>query len=875
MIKRAIIVSLLLLLSFWVQATHNRAGEISFRNVVGLTYEITVTTYTKYGSGIANKCFLEVQWGDNTSDSLKRVNGPFVNGCNDGEQISSNIYKNIYVAAHTYPSTGVYRVSMADPNRNGQIINIPNSIDVSFYVESIIVIDPFLETNNGPILLNPPIDDACAGQVFYHNPGAYDPDGDSLSYSLIACKEGDVNGNGRDIPGYSFPSASNFITINPVTGDLVWDSPELLGEYNIAIAIEEWRDGEKIGRVIRDMQIDVKNCSNRPPFIDPIPDVCVKAGDTVRVAITGSDPDSNPVTLSATGGPFELVNAATFPQEASGIGTVTADFVWAPSCNEIQFRDYQVSVKITDSNTGVPLVFYRTFNIKVLGPEVTDVSALAIGNTIQVNWSKPSCSNYTALKLYRKSQKTVYFPDSCEIGMPASLGFEEIARIPKSLGDTIFMDDNNGQGIQPGNNFCYRLVAIYPDQSVIEGVEGCLSEESCAFIKKYLPVMTQVSITNTDLVTGTIDIEWSRPDSIDTLLYPGPYEYIVFEYDNAGTKLEIAKTSNLDDTVRTGITRNTVDAPWSYEVDFYNRTPGNVVYLGTSTSASSVFVSPIGLNEAVFLSWSESVPWNNNLYTIYRYNPESGLFEIIGQTDKQNYKDIGLINGDSYCYKIESVGDYSAPEYKTPLLNWSQEVCAIAIDTIPPCSPNLTLDNQCDDGRIIFTWNSLYNEDCDDDIASFDLYYSEDGIQEYQILVTFGKQDTSFDYLNSISVAGCYFMTVTDTNGNTSQGGNVVCVDNCPIFEMPNVFSPNGDDRNDLLTPIQSRYIGDIDVKIYGRWGNLVFATSDPEINWNGFEQSSNKPCTEGVYYYVCTIFEQRIEGQQEVVVSGFVHLFR
>ena len=42
-----------------------------------------------------------------------------------------------------------------------------------------------------PVLLNPPYDKAALGYIFIHNPAAYDPDGDSLSYGLTPCTRED------------------------------------------------------------------------------------------------------------------------------------------------------------------------------------------------------------------------------------------------------------------------------------------------------------------------------------------------------------------------------------------------------------------------------------------------------------------------------------------------------------------------------------------------------------------------------------------------------------------------------------------------------------------------------------------------------------
>lgn len=45
------------------------------------------------------------------------------------------------------------------------------------------------------------------------------------------------------------------MTLDPVTGDLVWISPQMAGEYNIAFIVKEYRGGVLISSFIRDMQI--------------------------------------------------------------------------------------------------------------------------------------------------------------------------------------------------------------------------------------------------------------------------------------------------------------------------------------------------------------------------------------------------------------------------------------------------------------------------------------------------------------------------------------------------------------------------------------------------------------------------------------------
>ena len=78
-----------------------------------------------------------------------------------------------------------------------------------FYIQSCLTISPFTGDNTSPILLNPPIDLACVGEIFEHNPGAWDEDGDSLSYELVTC----LGLDGLPIDGYNLP---NGVTIDPL-----------------------------------------------------------------------------------------------------------------------------------------------------------------------------------------------------------------------------------------------------------------------------------------------------------------------------------------------------------------------------------------------------------------------------------------------------------------------------------------------------------------------------------------------------------------------------------------------------------------------------------------------------------------------------------
>ena len=124
-----------------------------------------------------------------------------------------------------------------DQNRNDNVENIPGSVNVPFTIRTTLRIDAMVGDNSTPILTYPPIDKAKLYHVFIHNPGAFDPDGDSLSYKLSVC----LGDDGLPIPGYTLPYATDSIVVDEITGDLIWANPAQIGIVNVAMLIEEWR----------------------------------------------------------------------------------------------------------------------------------------------------------------------------------------------------------------------------------------------------------------------------------------------------------------------------------------------------------------------------------------------------------------------------------------------------------------------------------------------------------------------------------------------------------------------------------------------------------------------------------------------------------
>jgi gliding motility-associated-like protein len=858
-------------------ATHNRAGEITFRQISQYKFEIKLTTYTDSRSVPADRSSVDIDWGDSTNDTVPRDPGyPIL--------VAPFTYKNVYTYIHQYATPGQFTIRFTDPNRVANIINIENSVSVPFYLESLLIIDPLQGFNQSPILLQPPIDVACAGHIFIHNPNAYDPDGDSLVFSLIPPEKS----QGKAVPGYTTPQATHSFTINRSTGEVVWDSPKSLGIYNIAILVEEYRHGKRIGYIIRDMQISVVACNDNPPYLKPLKDTCVVAGTNLRlsVPVQGGDSDNKVLELTATGGPFlqKIKKAFMTPDPAHGTKTVQATFQWDIDCAHIRRQPYRVVFRIADDDPLNQRSALQHMDIKVVGPAPQNLTTKAFGNSITLKWQKPICANVVGYLVYRRIDSSRWNHNYCETGIPGYVGFQLIDTIVN--GDTLtYKDDDHGNGLSPGLDYCYRLTALYLNAGQFEFAESYASNEACAKLKKDIPVITHVSVLKTGVTDGKIFVDWSAPTALDTSQNPGPYTYKLYRSEglsgasfNQIASFTANTLSGLKDTTFTDSMLNTAAKGYSYKVEFYNTIDGKPFYIGKTATASSVYLNIRRAHQKLQLSWAPNVPWRNTAYVVYKKNSVTSVWDSIGTTSQRYFTDTGLINGTTYCYYVKSIGSFFSSGFTDPLINFSQEHCESPRDTIPPCAPDLQAEANCDDRLSTLHWN--ITDSCTGDVTRYRIFFSPRNGNTFTLVDTVNGRSKS-QYLDirpelRHSLAGCYRIVAVDSFDNVSPYSNEICVDNCPKYDLPNVFTPNGDDINDLYVPMPGyRFIESIELHVYNRWGQEVFNTTNPDINWDGVDAYSHRQLPDGVYYYICSVKEIYQDHYETRKLQGTISILR
>ncbi len=88
---------------------------------------------------------------------------------------------------------------------------------------------------------------------------------------------------------------------------------------------------------------------------------------------------------------------------------------------------------------------------------------------------------------------------------------------------------------------------------------------------------------------------------------------------------------------------------------------------------------------------------------------------------------------------------------------------------------------------------------------------------------------------------------------------------------IPNSFTPNGDNRNDVFT-INGTGIEELHIAIYDRWGSLVYESDQLDAAWNGRMNNTGEILPTGVYAYKVRLL--LVEGGRRNV-DGTVLLFR
>ncbi|RZK31345.1 MAG: hypothetical protein EOO63_04420, partial [Hymenobacter sp.] len=750
-----LLVALGWLLPTAAHATHLRAGDIQAKVDTTPTHN-------------PNRIFFKLTLYRDPTSPADQPNATMFFG--DGTNMTVNRTANVrvtpivaictYYFDHTYPGAASYKASIVEVNRVANVVNIPGSVNQSFYLSTDITIRPGLGLNHSPVLRAPAIDQAASGQIYKHNPGAFDADGDSLGFRLIQSQQV------LNVPNPPYPAGYNPVPVpcsgfeyansnspkfwignqapvqvpdpaDPTTvvgapatlkintrGQITWNAPLRLGEYNIAFAVEEWRrtvvDGQtfyrQIGEVVRDMQVTVVATENLRPIITIPNDTCVVAGTFIGKNVTAVDGMSatspqTPVLLTAYGGmlpPNATVPAATFTQSTQGPPRAVGRFQWTPDCSSIASQPYIVVFKAQDTPhvpaqaNDPPLIDEKAWRITVIGPAPTGLQATPVsGPQVLLNWAPYPCATSTipgvtpTTLIFRRENCFAYTPSPCETGIPASAGYTQIGSVPANV--TAYAD----RTVLRGHTYSYRIYVTFP---LPAGGASIVSNEACITLVGRSAQITNVDVLTTNpnatTLTGQISVKWTQPRPTTGSVFNAPLGYRLSRSSTGAAPFTLVTTkTSITDTTYVDTNLNTQDLQYTYQLVFFNAAspqPGSTENTETSPLASSVRLAVVpggstGTSKTNALTWAYQVPWDNSKLPtiIYRRtgtattNPYVRIATVTPGATSGTYTDSDptLQFNQTYCYYVQTAGQYATPVNSlnqliyNNLLNKSQERC--------------------------------------------------------------------------------------------------------------------------------------------------------------------------------------------------------
>jgi len=371
-------------------ATHAQSADITYQCLGGNQYQISVSFYRDCaGVNAPNTVdvnLFSVSCNQNFNTTLNQAAGTG----NEVQMVCSSVNTSCSGGAYPGVEEYIYQGIVTLPAqcndwvfsfslccRNNAINTIYNPGDEDIYVEAQLNNLDF-PCNSSPSFSNPPVSYPCVGQTSCFNHGAYESDGDSLYYSLLAPATGATT-TVTYMPGYSAtqPLSSNpAVSFNPFTGDICI-TPTMQEVTVLAVKVEEWRNGVFMGSVVRDIQLRTIACNNNLPEISGINGTgqytaAACAGSPLIFYIVSNDVDAGQNTTLTWNGSIPGASFTT-----NGAQHETATFSWTPTVNDISSIPYCFTVNVADDNCPLTGLQIYSFCITVTGFGVTTSSTPA------------------------------------------------------------------------------------------------------------------------------------------------------------------------------------------------------------------------------------------------------------------------------------------------------------------------------------------------------------------------------------------------------------------------------------------------------------------------------------------------------------------
>jgi gliding motility-associated-like protein len=141
--------------------------------------------------------------------------------------------------------------------------------------------------------------------------------------------------------------------------------------------------------------------------------------------------------------------------------------------------------------------------------------------------------------------------------------------------------------------------------------------------------------------------------------------------------------------------------------------------------------------------------------------------------------------------------------------------------------------------------------------------------QEWELKTCTFTSSSNLNYIAVTLNGNCSQYVLLDSIFCTKTDHQTLDTTNCNYF-IPNAFSPNNDSKNDLFKPIINCSHSEYSIKIFNKWGEMIFYSTNINSNWDG--KYKNAICEMGTYMY---LIEYKAKNKDLQRIKGDVTLIR
>jgi len=250
-------------------------------------------------------------------------------------------------------------------------------------------------------------------------------------------------------------------------------------------------------------------------------------------------------------------------------------------------------------------------------------------------------------------------------------------------------------------------------------------------------------------------------------------------------------------------------------------------------TATENITAIVGSNN-VALTWQQDAAFAPVTYRVLR-KTGSGSFSQLAQTTVANYTDTQYSTDDQLCY----------------LVNYTDVCGNVSAPGIEACPIRLT-GNLSDDNAITLTWSAYTGWR-----NGVNRYIVEKYNATGTLLQSFntGTSTTLLDDVSDPANQVYRYVVKADANdaGLGQSVSNEIRVIKEPKLYYPTAFTPDrqGPASNEVFK-VFGQYIAAFEMKIYNRWGELLFISDNLNIGWDGTFKGKDQP--EGTYAFVARL---------------------